>query len=83
MKSYDLTQRSPNTDRGTVIQTDRAGAGTSTPSKGYSILSETLTSILATVVLGLIVSGLYPLAVWGLGPGLVPPQSERQPDRRR
>ena len=33
-------------------------------------MSETFTSILATVVLGLIVSGLYPLAVWGLGQGL-------------
>ncbi len=70
MKSYDLTQRNPNTDRKILIQTDRAGAGTPDSTKGYSILSETLTSILATVVLGLIVSGLYPLAVWGLGQGL-------------
>ena len=70
MKSYDLTQRSPNANRSTSIQTDRAGVGTPTPTKGYSILSETFTSILATVVLGLIVSGLYPLAVWGLGQGL-------------
>ncbi len=70
MKTYDLSPRRPNTDRGTLIQTDRAGAGTPTPAKGYSLLSETLTSILATAVLGLVVSGLYPLAVWGLGQGL-------------
>ncbi len=70
MKSSDLTQLSPNTNRGASIQTDRAGAGTPMSAKGYSILSETFTSILATVVLGLIVSGLYPLAVWGLGQGL-------------
>ncbi len=35
-----------------------------------SIFQEILTAILATVVLGLIVSGLYPLIVWGLGQGL-------------
>lgn len=38
--------------------------------KGYSLLAETTTSVLATVVLGVIVSGIYPLAVWGLGQGL-------------
>ena len=70
MKNYDLAQSSSNTARGTSIQKDRAGVGTLPPATSYSILSETLTSILATVVLGLIVSGLYPLAVWGLGQGL-------------
>ena len=40
------------------------------PADNYSIFNETLTSILATVVLGLIVSGVYPLVVWGLGQGL-------------
>lgn len=70
MKNYDLAQSSPNTAWATSIQTDRAGAGTPVPAKGYSLLSETLTSILATVVLGLIVSGLYPLVIWGLGQGL-------------
>lgn len=38
--------------------------------KDYSLLAETTTSVLATVVLGVIVSGIYPLAVWGLGQGL-------------
>ena len=70
MKNYDLAQSSPNAARSTSLQDDRAAAGTLNPMKGYSILSETLTSILATVVLGLIVSGLYPLMVWGLGQGL-------------
>ena len=36
----------------------------------YSLLRELLTSLLATLVLGLIVSGVYPLLVWGLGQGL-------------
>ncbi len=36
----------------------------------YSLFQELLTSVLATVVLGLVVSGLYPLLVWGLGQGL-------------
>ena len=36
----------------------------------YSVWHELLTSLLATVVLGVIVSGLYPLVVWGLGQGL-------------
>ncbi len=40
------------------------------PGKDYSLLGETLTSVLATIVLGVVVSGLYPLAVWGLGQGL-------------
>ncbi len=35
-----------------------------------SLFQEILSAILATVVLGVIVSGLYPLVVWGLGQGL-------------
>ena len=38
--------------------------------KTYSIIEETISSILATVVLAVVVSGLYPLLVWGLGQGL-------------
>ena len=53
-----------------LIQTDRAGAGTPIPGKDYSLVEETISSVLATVVLGLVVSGLYPLLVWGLGQGL-------------
>ncbi len=70
MKTYDLTTKSPNSDKGNRTQTDRAGTGAPDHSKGYSIWQETLTSVLATVVLGLIVSGLYPLLVWGLGQGI-------------
>ena len=52
------------------IHTDRAEVSVSTGGKGYSILQETLTSVLATAVLGLVVSGLYPLVVLGLGQGI-------------
>lgn len=38
--------------------------------QGYSLVQETVTSVLATIVLAAVVSGLYPLAVWGLGMGL-------------
>ena len=37
---------------------------------GYSLWQELITSIIAMVVLGLLVSGVYPLLVWGLGQGL-------------
>ena len=36
----------------------------------YSLLGELGTSVLATVVLGLLVSGLYPLVVWGISQGV-------------
>lgn len=70
MKTFDLTKRRPTGDQSLLHQTDRAGAGLPDTGEGYSIWRETLTSVLATVVLGLIVSGLYPLVVWGLGQGL-------------
>ena len=70
MKTYDSTPNRSATDQGSSHQTDRAGAGLPDPGKGYSIWRETLTSVLATVVLGVVVSGLYPLAVWGLGQGI-------------
>ena len=69
MKSNNPTQRRPGTES-PLIQTDRAGVSVPGPAADDSILKETLTSILATVVLGLIVSGLYPLVVWGLGQAL-------------
>ncbi len=69
MKTYDLTQRRPDTN-GACFPTDRAGAGTPIRGKGYSIIEETISSVLATVVLAVVVSGLYPLLVWGLGQGL-------------
>ena len=36
----------------------------------FPVAAEALRSVVATLVLGLIVSGLYPLVVWGLGQGL-------------
>ena len=53
-----------------MAHADRAGGGSPDPGRGYSLWQETLTSVLATVVLGLVVSGLYPLVVWGLGQGI-------------
>ena len=77
MKSYDLTQRRPAIgNQGNLIQTDRAGTGIPETGKGYCILEETVTSLLATVVLALIVSGLYPLVVWGIGQGLFRHQAD-------
>ncbi len=76
MKTYDPTKRRPAADQGRLPQTDRVGAGSPEGGKGYSIWQETLTSVLATVVLGLVVSGLYPLAVWGLGQGLFKHQAD-------
>ena len=35
-----------------------------------SLLGETVRSLVATVVLGVVVSGLYPLVVWGIGQSL-------------
>ena len=70
MKTYDISSKrlaaATATDgRGTLAHANRADTG-----KEYSVWQETLTSVLATVVLGLVVSGLYPLVVWGLGQGL-------------
>ena len=70
MKTQDLTSNRPVADRNASLQTDRSGAGSPVDNKGYSLWQETLTSVLATVVLGLVVSGLYPLVVWGLGQGI-------------
>ena len=71
MKTYDLTQRRPNGDSGLLMQTDRAGASLPAPTgKGYSLIEETISSVLATVVLAVVVSGLYPLLIWGIGQGL-------------
>ena len=35
-----------------------------------SLVRETVSAVLATVVLAVVVSGLYPLVIWGLGQGL-------------
>lgn len=70
MKTNDLSPRRPGTDRSTLVRSDHVGVSLPAPGDDYSLLQETLTSVLATVVLGLVVSGLYPLAVWGLGQAL-------------
>ena len=70
MKTYDLNQVSPNRNPRPSIQMERAGDTRPSPGKEPSLWSEILTSILATLVLGVIVSGLYPLVVWGLGQSL-------------
>ena len=70
MNTYDLTQLRPSKNQGTTIRKDLAELRGQNPGKDPSLWDETITSILATIVLGLIVSGLYPLMVWGLGQGL-------------
>ena len=70
MKSYDLTQRRPDTEVGQLPYLNRTNTGSPPAGKGYSIVEETISSILATVVLGLVVSGFYPLLIWGIGQGL-------------
>jgi K+-transporting ATPase ATPase C chain len=70
MKTYDLTQRRPQTDQGQLLYMNRAGDDRPISGKGYSIIQETISSILATVVLGIVVSGFYPLLMWGIGQGL-------------
>ena len=75
MTSPNPTQYRPSPGPNAPLQTDRASASLPGPARSYSLLAETLTSLLATVVLGLVVSGLYPLAVWGLGQGLFPHQA--------
>jgi K+-transporting ATPase ATPase C chain len=66
MKTYDLTNRHPQTDKGALPYVN----STPVSGKGYSIIEETISSLLATIVLGIIVSGLYPLLIWGIGQGL-------------
>lgn len=70
MKTYDLTSKRPTPGQSSPVQTGRAGASSPEPGQGYSLRQQTLTSVLATVVLGVVVCGLYPLAVWGLGQGI-------------
>ena len=67
MKTNDLNTKRPAVDQGLQTRADRAGVGSPGPGKGYSLGQETITSVLATLVLSVVVSGLYPLAVWGLG----------------
>jgi K+-transporting ATPase ATPase C chain len=70
MKAFDLTQRRPQIDEGQLPYMNSAGSGSPASGKGYSIVEETISSILATLVLAVVVSGLYPLLMWGIGQGL-------------
>ena len=70
MNTYDLTQIRPNKNQGPAIRKDLAELSGPNPGKNPSLWDEIITSLLATIVLGLIVSGVYPLMVWGLGQGL-------------
>ena len=70
MKSYDLAQRSPNSDKMRSPTINSPAAGSAASGGDPSIVQETISAVLATVVLAVIVSGLYPLVIWGLGQGL-------------
>ncbi len=70
MKTYDLTQRRPDGDKGQFNYINQAGHSLPASGKGYSLVEETISSILATIVLAVVVSGFYPLLIWGLGQGL-------------
>ena len=70
MKVSNSTQKPPTTRGDAAVRTDRADISAPNPGKDDSVLSALLSAILATLVLGVIVSGLYPLLVWGLGQGL-------------
>jgi K+-transporting ATPase ATPase C chain len=75
MKTFDLTERRPKVNTGQFHSNGRGGAasgGGDEPAaiKEYSILQETISSILATIVLAVIVSGFYPLLVWAIGQGV-------------
>ena len=71
MKSSELTQRSPNSDKVHPYPTDSPAVSSSAAGGGDpSLVRETVSAVLATVVLAVIVSGLYPLVIWGLGQGL-------------
>ena len=52
MKTYDLTQRRPDAvDQSLLIQNNRAGTGIPDAGKAYTLWKETVTSVLATIVL--------------------------------
>ena len=68
MKSYTLSQRDSRLDKG-ASSTDASTRATH-PEGDASIVAETLRALLATAVLAVVVSGFYPLVVWGVGQGL-------------
>src|SRR5579875_3255703 len=70
MQTYDLSKRRPNPESGYLNAGTRAETPAANPDTGYSLTGETVRSLLATLVLGVVVSGVYPLVVWGLGQGL-------------
>ena len=71
MTKSDLSPRRPaNAQAG--VSNSRTFEQSADPQLGndYSILRETITAVLATAVLAVAVSGVYPLLVWGIGQGL-------------
>ncbi len=69
MQTSNPAKRRVNSDEA-PLRTDRQVANLPAADGGYSLARETISALLATLVLGLVVSGLYPLVVWGLGQGL-------------
>jgi len=53
----------------------QGGSSSALADPGYSFFRELKTAILATIVLGIAVSGIYPLFVWGLGQSLFQSQA--------
>ncbi len=65
--------RSGSDARAVAAQTGAAAPSGDTPpdhAHAYSLLGELKISVVATLLLGVVVSGVYPLVVWGLGQGL-------------
>ena len=91
MKTYDLTKRRPacRHRRADAIATQNRRWTPSLPgTRNHLSWKKSSPPTLATVVLAVIVCGLYPLLVWGLGQGLFHRQangslhrSRRRPDR--
>ena len=71
MKSSDITQRNPNSNKVRSFPIDSPAVSSSVADgSDPSIGQETISAVLATIVLAVVVSGLYPLVVLGLGQGL-------------
>ena len=69
MKAHDPTKRRPGAETA-LLQPDGSAGATLATKNGYSLVEEIISAVLATLVLAVVVSGLYPLLVWGLGQGL-------------
>lgn len=70
MKSSDLTQPGLSLNKGPLPAANSPRFNSPAPVGDPSIVQEAVSAVLATVVLAVVVSGLYPLVVLGLGQGL-------------